>query len=390
LLPCDNATEGSAAGELNTGAKRDYFSSMTIWFIFAAMTAVLLAALLWPMGRRDDAPARSAFGQAIFRDQLAELERDVARGSIGAEEAQAARNEIARRLIGEKEDPSSSAPRSTRWVSWLAVALIPAIALPLYLHFGSPALKDVPLRERLAGAVENNDFEALVAKVEAHLAANPDDVQGWTVLAPAYKRMQRFGDAAAAYANILRLSRATADLYADYAEMLVFANDGMVTADAARAFGEALKIDSTHPAARFFSGLALKQEGKTEAALATWRALLADTPPDAGWRDNLEQEIASLTGAKAPTLTEEQMAAAQNMNAGDRQTMIRSMVDGLEARLETDGNDIEGWQRLIRARVVLGETDKAKAAYSRARQHFAGQPDALTTLASLAKELKIE
>src|SRR5437773_1042765 len=85
------------------------------------------------------------------------------------------------------------------------------------------------LLERLAGAVENNDFDALVAKVEAHLAANPNDVQGWMVIAPAYKRMQRYDDAAAAYANVLRLAKPTADLYADYAEMVAYANDGMVT-----------------------------------------------------------------------------------------------------------------------------------------------------------------
>lgn len=363
---------------------------MAIWIIFAIMTAALLAALLWPVERRGRSlPERSAFGRAVFRDQLAELDRDVARGTIGAGEAEAARNEIARRLIAEEEGPRGPAPVSSRRVSWLAAAVIPAIALPLYLHFGSPHLRDVPLSERLASAVENNDFEALVAKVEVHLAANPNDVQGWSVLAPAYKRMQRYGDAAAAYETLLRLSRPTADLYADYAEMLVFANEGMVTADAAKAFGEALKLDSTHPAARFFSGLAFKQEGKTEEALATWKALLADTPPDAGWRAGLEQEIAGLSGAKAPALSEEQIAATKDMSDTDRQSMIRSMVEGLEARLQSSGDDIEGWQRLIRARVVLGEMDKAKTAYLTAKVRFKDKPDVVAALDELAQSLKI-
>src|SRR5438105_3566896 len=307
---------------------------MAIWIIIAAMIAGLLAVLVSPLGRRESVrPPRAAFGQAVFRDQLAELERDVARGVIGAEEAAAARNEIARRLIGEKDVPGAQKPVSSRSAVWLAAALVPAIALPLYLTFGSPGLKDVPLKDRLAGAVENNDFDALFAKVEAHLAANPNDVQGWMVIAPAYKRMQRYDDAAAAYANVLRLAKPTADLYADYAEMVAYANDGMVTADAAKAFGEALKLDPKHPAARFFSGLALKQEGKTEEALSAWKALLADTPADAPWRHGLEREIAGLTGVKAPALSEEQMAAGQNMKPEDREAMIRSMGEGLEARL---------------------------------------------------------
>jgi cytochrome c-type biogenesis protein CcmH len=363
---------------------------MAIWIILAAMTAGLVAVLLSPVGRGKSRAPRAAFGQAVFRDQLSELDRDVAQGAIGVEEAAAARNEIARRLIGEKEELPQASTTSPRWTSWAVVALIPAIALPLYLHFGSPLLKDVPLKERIASAVENNDFEALVAKVEAHLAANPNDVQGWAVLAPAYKRMQRYGDAAAAYANVIRLSKPTADLYADYAEMLAYASGGMVTAEAAKVFGEAMRLDPKHPAARFFSGLALKQEGRIEEALALWQSLLADTPADAQWRTGLEQEIAALTGVKAPALTEEQIAAARNMNAADRQSMIRSMVEGLEARLTANGEDIEGWQKLIRARVVLGEMDKAKAAYGKAREHFGGKPDALAALEATAKELKVE
>ncbi|MFL5260678.1 MAG: tetratricopeptide repeat protein, partial [Hyphomicrobiales bacterium] len=187
-----------------------------------------------------------------------------------------------------------------------------------------------------------------------------------------------------------RLSKPTADLYTSLGQMIAIASQGLVTAEAAKAFEAALALDPKHPAARFFKALGLKQEGKTEEALAIWNALLKDTPADAPWRAGLEQEIASITGVKAPTLSPEQMAAAENMSAEDRQTVIRSMVDGLEARLATNGDDLEGWQRLIRARVVLGETDKAKASYGKAREHFGKSPEALSTLAATAKELRIE
>jgi cytochrome c-type biogenesis protein CcmH len=363
---------------------------MAIWIVIALMTAAVVAGLVWAWSRAGAAESRAAFSRAVFRDQLAELDRDAARGAIAPEEAAAARNEIARRLIGETEPAADARRRSSRLAPWLAGALVPAIAMPLYLYSGSPRLRDVPLEERLAGAAKNNDFEALVAKVEAHLASHPDDAKGWAVVAPAYKQLGRYQDAANAYANVLRLSTPTADLYTSLGQMIAIANQGLVTAEAAKAFDVALALDPKHPAARFFKALGLKQEGKTEEALAIWNALLKDTPADAPWRAGLEQEIASITGVKAPALSREQMAGAQNMSAEDRQTMIRSMVDGLETRLATNGDDLEGWQRLIRARVVLGETEKAKTSYGKARQHFGKSPEALATLAATAKELRIE
>jgi cytochrome c-type biogenesis protein CcmH len=363
---------------------------MAIWIVIALMTAAVVAALIWAWSRAGLSQSRAAFSRAVFRDQLAELDRDAARGAIGEAEAAAARNEVARRLIGEADSAVDAARPSSRLAPWLAAALIPLIAVPLYLYSGSPRLHDVPLEERLAAAIKSNDFEALVAKVEAHLASHPDDAKGWAVVAPAYKQLGRYQDAANAYANVLRLSTPTADLYTGLGQMIAVANQGLVTAEAAKAFDAALALDPKHPAARFFKGLGLKQEGKTEEALAIWQELLKDTPADAPWRTGLEREIADVTGVKAPELSQEQMAAAQNMSTGDRQAMIRSMVDGLEARLATNGDDLEGWQRLMRARVVLGETEKAKASYGKAREQFGKRPEALARLAATAKELRIE
>ncbi len=361
---------------------------MVIWFVFAALTAAVVGALALPFLRRYTvAPERASFDRAVYIDQLAELDRDRARGIVGEAEADAARNEISRRLIQANVVEPEGRPRR----SPLAVAgllLIPAM-LPLYLLSGSPRLPDVPLKPRLAMAVENQDYMALIAKVEQHLAQNPGDVEGWKVLAPAYKKLQRWSDAAEAFANVARLAPADAGARGDHAEMLVFANDGMVTAEAGRWFAEALKLNPGLPKARFFQGLALKQEGKTEAARAAFAALLADSPTEAQWRPMLEAEIGSLD-SRAPVLTQEQVAAGQTMAAGERQAMIRSMVDGLEEKLKSGGGDLEGWQRLIRARSVLGETDKAKAALARARKEFKDRPDAFAALASLAREVGIE
>ncbi len=345
-----------------------------IWLVFTIMTAAVLAVLLMPLwkGRAAVAPGRARYDQAVFRDQLSELDRDVARGVIGAAEAGAARNEISRRLIQAARPPSEPAAGKAGVVGLIGAVLVPLVAIPLYLNSGMPRLADVPLAARMEKAVDNQDFAALVAKVERHLAQNPDDVEGWKVLVPSYKREGRWQDAADAYANIVRLSHPDAAMIADYGEMLVFANDGMVTAEAARAFSAALKIDANLLKARFFAGLALKQEGRKEEARQAFEALLAGSPADAAWRPMVEAELQDMAGAE------------------EQQAMIRTMVEGLEERLKTDGGNLEDWQRLIRSRAVLKEPDKAKAAYAMARHRFMDRPEALASLESLAKEMGIE
>jgi len=362
-----------------------------IWIVFIAMTVAVLAVLLRPVmqsGAVAGTPDREAYDRAIFRDQLAELDRDLARGAIGAREAEAARNEIARRLIGTAAvTPQDAAPRLPAWALMLGMLIIPAVAVPLYLRNGQPSLPDVPLAARLDNAIAAGDFDALIVKVERHLAEQPDDVKGWQVLAPAYRKAQRWDDAADAYVNILKRQPPDAATLADYAEMLVFANQGLVSADAGRTFAEALQLDPQLPKARFYAALALKQEGNLAGAKAAFEALLAATPADAGYRPMLEAELRDL--AAPPAANPDAAAAIQSMSEGDQQAAIRSMVDGLEQRLNADGSDLDGWLRLIRARSVLNEQDKAVAAYATAKQKFKDRPDALAALDGLAKELNI-
>lgn len=361
-----------------------------IWAIFAFLAAAVVALLLLPVVRGAAAATadRNAHERAVFRDQLAELDRDVERGMIGKAEAEAARNEIARRLLAVSSDVSTGRSLGGAAVALVSVLVVPAVALPLYFFAGSPHLPDVPRAERIKSAAQTGDFEALIVQVEEHLAKNPDDVKGWEVLAPAYRRVQRWTDAAEAQRNILRLSERTAEALADYGEALVLANNGLVTADAHRIFEEALAADAKLPKARFFDALALKQEGKAAEARAAFEAFLADTPADAPWRPMLLAEMASMEVAP-PGPTGEDMAAAASMTPEEQQAMIRSMVDGLEERLAADGSDLEGWLRLIRARTVLGETDRAGKAYADARSRFKDDPQALARLEGLAKEINI-
>lgn len=362
---------------------------MTVWLIFAGMTAAVMALLAMPFLKPPKAPPDHDFERAIYRDQLAEVERDAGRGLIGTQEADAARNEISRRLIQTADAAGPRAGVSAKG-AMLAVLLVPLIAVPAYLRYGNPQSADVPLQERLAKAVENKDYDALIVTVERHLASKPDDLQGWQVLANGYRDQKRWTDAARAYANIMRIDGPKPGTLTAYGEMLVFINEGMVTADAHKAFGEALKLDPKYPMARFFDAVALKQEGSTEEAKVRLSAMLADAPVDSPYRPMVEAELKGLDGAKAPMLTKEQMAQGQAMAPQDQKQMITGMIDGLEQRLGTDSKDLPGWLRLIRARQVNKQPDKAKSSLTVALNIFKDDQASLGQLQGLAKELGIQ
>lgn len=368
---------------------------MLLWITFATMTAAALGALLWPLYRRGPPePASRDAELAVYRDQLAEIDRDAARGLIATEEAQATRNEVSRRMLAAADpkkaaEPGRSPPGARRAALVSALVGIPVVALSTYLAFGRPDLPGMPRSERLATAVERTDFAAMVAQVEAHLAANPRDAQGWLVLAPTYRSMGRYDEAAEAFARALEIVPATPDLLTDFGEALVLTDDGLVSATARDAFEQALALDSGHAKALFYRALADRQDGKHAQALATWRTMLEDAPPDAPWRPAVERQMASLEREQsgAPRLSAEDIAKAEDLAGDDRQAMIRSMVDGLARRLEQEGDDLQGWLRLARARMVLGEPDAAVAALRTAEHHFSDDPDALGRIAETRNAL---
>lgn len=350
-----------------------YIASMLLWIVFAALTALILAAVLRPLARGaatagvDDL----VFDKAVYRDQLSELAREAEEGLIPPSEAEAARTEIARRLLraGAKAGERASSGASLRRLALIAsIIAVPLFTMTFYLLRGSPELPAVPLAARLANAEANRDLEALIAKVEAHLAQNPTDPQGWRALAPALRALGRYEDSARAYARALEMGRPDASLYADMGEALAMGAQGLVTRQASDAFAQALKLDAKNPKARYYQGLARLQDGKPEQALSIWRAMLADAPERAPWRALVEQEIARLGGA-------------------EQNRMIAAMVDGLARKLALDGNDLDGWLKLARARLVLGEPDKAREALDRASALFGGDGGASARIEELRREM---
>ena len=194
-------------------------------------------------------------------------------------------------------------------------------------------------------------MEAALARLEAHLAASPDDAKGWAVIAPVYMHLGRFDDAATAFGEILRLEGESADRRAGYGEALVGAAGGVVTADARAAFDKALAEQPGLPAARFYLGLAAEQDGDKSKAIAIYQGLLSETPPDAPWVAALKARLAAVKGesapsAPAPAASNEAPATTPAASDDAQQATIRGMVERLATRLATSGGGAEEWQRL--------------------------------------------
>src|SRR5690606_13687331 len=216
----------------------------------------------------------------------------------------------------------------------------------------------------------------------SHLRENPDGARGWRVIAPGYMRLGRFQQAARAYLRVIELGAGDADVLARYGEALVLAEQGLVTELARHAFIRSHELDRAHPKARFYLGLAQQQDGNIDQAVEMWRALLDDAPPDAAWRPMVEAYLgrARIGRGQAPTLSSDDMEALQDLPPEERLRYIESMVSRLAARLEADGNDIEGWIRLVRSQAVLGRGDAARASLAKATQRFAEDEEAMKRL----------
>jgi cytochrome c-type biogenesis protein CcmH len=366
---------------------------MTLWFVFALMTVAAIFAVLWPLSRGGSAPAGGSEA-VVYKDQLAEIERDAAAGLIGASEAEAARVEIGRRLLavadGQRERPARSNLGLRRASAILALVGLPIAAVTLYLALGTPQLGDFPLASRTRTADVNQPLENMVAQVEAHLEKNPTDGRGWTVLAPVLARLGRYEDAARAYRNVITYAGDSAERRADLGEVLAMVAGGVVTAEAKAEFERAVAQNADEPRSNYFLGLAAEQDGRQADAAAIWRSILAKAPPDAPWRPLVQDALTRVGGPAAPPLSSEAMAVAKDMSDPDRNEMIRGMVDRLAARLKQNGNDVEGWLRLMRAYMVMGERAKAASALADARQAVAADAEGLRQLNEGAKNLGLD
>lgn len=381
-----------------------------IWFVFAVLTVAAAMSVLLPLARARGAAgvARSEADVAFYESEIASIARDLERGIIDEKEAEGARAEAARRLLASAPagDKAAQGRGARTLAAGFALAVIALAGVGLYAAIGVPDYRDQPLVARQSAPPEQMDVMAAIAKIESHLARNPDDARGYEVVAPVYMRIGRFADAAKAWGELIRLSGASPERVTLMGESLTFANEGKVTPEALKAFERALALDPAFPQARFYLGLAAEQAGDKDRAADLWSKLLADAEPGAPWEAVVRERLeglgvkapeANASGAKASAAREADgvpagpaAAAIAFMPAADRDAAIRGMVDSLAARLATNGDDPAGWLRLVRAYTVLKEPEKARAALGDARRALARDPGALKGLDDLARELGLE
>ncbi len=263
-----------------------------------------------------------------------------------------------------------------------------------------------------AQAGELDDVGTMISKLAERLKTDTTDGEGFRMLGWSYVNTGRPDEAVIAYSTAVKLLPGRADVHAGYGEAMVAVAKDAVTPDAKIQFDAAIKIDPKEPRARFFLALHKAQNGKESEALAEWIALSNESAADLPWQSDLQQRAAKLaakigtnidgqfkkaaaapaapntTGSFIPTGPDAAtLAAADKMPAAERQSMIDGMVEGLATKLKANPDDIDGWVKLIRSRIVLKDVAKAKDDLNLARKAFASKPDKLAQLNSLAAEL---
>lgn len=386
---------------------------MILWMILTLMTAAVAVYVAAPFLRRLDAAAAAKAGASelgIYRDQLAEVDREQTSGLIQTGEAEQARAEIKRRLLAADKTAAGAGAGTPltalehKFVFLTTTGLVVLGSVILYALMGSPQVPSgvpgaappsapAPVASEGAAAPADGkqaDVESMIGKLVARLQANPNDAEGWRMLGWSYLRTERNAQAVEAYRKAVALEPKSAVSQSSLGEALVRTAEGKVTPEASAAFDAALALDAKDPSARFFKGLAKQQAGDAKAAVEDWIALLKDSAPDADYVADLRQRItetaqqigldvssrlpaspATAAAPASPGPTSGDAAAIESMTPEQQKAMIASMVDRLDKRLEASPRDVEGWIKLMQARKVLDDPTAAKAALGRALAAFA-------------------
>jgi len=349
------------------------------WSLALAVTAIASAALYYAgaargvnVGQSDlDTPER-----LHLKAQLKEIDADRAAGRLGEEEAVAARAELAREALRLKQAPDGRlavGAGARRLITLVSIAATAVLAGLTYSVLGSPGLPAQPLAERTAEIEAERVTEGLsltdaVARIEKQLLETPDDIRGWTVIAPAYMQLGRFADAEKALRKVIAAEGPTADRETDLGEALMMEKGGDATGEPMELFRSAAARDPQHVRSRYYIAGELTRTGKYVEAEAAWASLLALSKGGESWLANAE---AGLAFAKNKGVMPD-VAGTPDAGLPD-QAAIQGMVEGLSSRLESSGGSIEEWTRLVRSRLVLDQKDLAQKAYDAARAAF---PDA--------------
>jgi len=399
-----------------------------IWFLGSAAclvcTGFIVRSILQPQTIDISAASKDL---ALYKDQLREVDSDLARGVLSETESESARLEISRRILAadkraQMETLANPAPSIiNKLLAAFVILTVLTGSLGIYANLGEPNLPDRPLVARLAAAQEARaqrlsqedaevqvpdekinipeDYLKLVKKLRETIKKRPNDEQGLRLLALHEFRIGKYRAARKAHTRIMKVvgDKVTAKDYIDFAEVMIFATNGYVSPEAEITLSQALKLKPNDGRTRYYSGLAMAQNGRADVAYRLWEGLLKEGPQDAAWIPLIKSQIddvARLAGINMsnqplPGPTTDQINAASEMTKEGRKKMIRGMVAGLGERLATNGGTMNEWARLIRALGVLGETARASEIWNEAKDVFSDNPKALNLLLEAAQAAEI-
>lgn len=335
----------------------------------------------------------------VYKDQLKEIDVDAQRGLVSHEEAKNARNEIGLRIL--KADTANADTIHTEGRPFVRVVIIAtALAVPVfswsfYLNSGKPEMPGQPIVSRGNGPAEVASVEMLLAKAEAHLLQNPTDGKGWSVTAPIYLRLGRFDAAINAYKSAIQLNGATFEYEMGLGEAYTRKNSGKIDNLAREAFQKASEIEPDAPEPRVALARDFAQKGDFQAAKNILEELLKTAPAQAEWRETVVSTITQLSTAAQQAKpieqgpTQQDVENAANLSDADRTQMIEGMVRQFDAKLNIDPLNVEGWKKLLRAYVVLGQQNKIQDTLKRARLGLKNDTVGLLAIDALANELGI-
>ena len=398
---------------------------MTLWAILTIMSGIAAVFVAIPILRRRDLRLGSdSSGFELFREQIRELDREVANGTISSEDASVTRAEIERRTLaaarGQRQvSMTGLSDRGRAFCIAIAVGWVAVGSALLYSSIGRPDLLTNSETAFVAGSdsaatVTDNvqplgDVNEMITRLADRLAREPGDLAGWQMLGWSYFKVGRYAEAADAYARAVSLAPKNGELLSLQAEALVNLNGGSVSEAALALVEKSLELDPSNPRATYFKGVSLDEAGDTAAAVDLWLTMLDNSSSEAVWLPDLKTHIRERAlaagidlGARAEALrpsdpapemsgpTEADIAAAAEMTPDARQEMVMGMVSGLAESLKQQPDNLEGWQRLIRSYAVLGNRSAADAAFADAMEAFRDQPEARSQLQSVAREVGLD
>jgi len=255
--------------------------------IYATLLIVVVAAFLLPplwlgLRRNETKASRKEANLAVFRDQLSELEREKTEGTLADADFDQARRELQRRLLEEVAPEAEEAGKATygpsRKMAIALLLLLPVLAFAAYGILGNPKALD-PAQTAAAPKMTAEQISGMVARLAERMQANPDDMQGWLMLARSYKTMGRYEEAAAAYAKAEKVIDDDPELLASYAETIAMASGNGLKGKPSQLIARALKIDPQHPHSLFLAGAAAMGAGDNRKGIAYWEALLPQVEP---------------------------------------------------------------------------------------------------------------